>query len=173
MQLSKQKRERCHRQLLLCMACSVKQRLSEFVFVSAHKRGKNMGTTPEGIQRGRRQMTRKFQGNDHQMSNPSLESLCYDIIVWLYGACLANYGWYIRCFDGFNFCPTGMMFSKLLQLLTTIPATALCYFIHKYEGACFFKWNSSGTKMILVFEVAKDSLLGVDKEITRPNSEVI
>lgn len=60
-------------------------RLSEFAFVSAHKRGKKMGTTQEKIQRGRRQITRKFQGNDHQMSNPSSESLCYDTIavtVW-------------------------------------------------------------------------------------------
>lgn len=112
--------------------------IEQIVFVSAHKREKSMGITPEGSQRGRIQMTRKFQDNDRHVSNPYLGSICSDTIGMnvcsLFGKLWLTYEIILMASAS---APTAMMFSKPLQLLATLLATVSGYFIHIFDEACF------------------------------------
>lgn len=85
-------------------------------------------------------MARTFQDNDHHISNPYLESLCYDTI----GMNVCNlFGKLWLIYEVFSMAsasvPTAMMFSKPVQLLATLLATVLGYSIHMYDEACFLK----------------------------------
>lgn len=173
MQLSKQKRERCHHQLLLCMTCSVKQIEQICLCFSSQKRkgnGYHTRENPEGQKADDQKIPGQWPSDVKSIFRKSLLwHNCHDCMEPVWQIMVDTWS----VLGGFSFCPIGIMFSKMLQLLATILATALGYFIHKYEGACFFKWDPSGTEMILYLWSSQRQFLGVDMEITRPNSEVI
>lgn len=96
-------------------------------------------------------------------------------LPWLYGTCLASYGRYTRCFWWLQLLPYRDNVCSLRCCSFWLPSWPRPWAISStsMKGHVSSSGTHQAPKMILIFEVAKDSFLGVDMEITRPNSEVI